>query len=184
MIEPTLYSYIKDSNSAKQVWDGICQAFDDSGNVRKVTIMQELTSVKLTNFSNTEKYINEILLHWNKSKIAGFKPIEQVIASLMLSGLPEEYRPMIFGIENSAKELTVDYVKTVLLQRIKDLILKRNEDEDGYYGKALAAKGVHKQCFRCGDNQHFVKNCPEVRRKCFKCSDSQHLIAECPEIKK
>lgn len=96
MIEPTLYSYINDSNSAKEVWYGICQAFDDSGNLRKVIIMQELISVRLTNFGSMVKYINEILLYWNKSKIAGLKIEEQVIASLMLGTLPEEYRPMIF----------------------------------------------------------------------------------------
>lgn len=67
-----------------------------------------------------EKYVNEFLLYWRKSKIAGFNVEEQVIASLMLGGLPDEYRAMILGIENSGKELTVDYIKTILLQGIPD----------------------------------------------------------------
>lgn len=112
MIEPSLYSYIKDTKSAKKVWDGITKAFDDSGTVRKVTILNQLVSVKLASIGNMEKYINEILLLWNKTKIVGLKIDEQVVASLMLGGLPEEYRAMILGIENSGRKLTVDYVKT------------------------------------------------------------------------
>lgn len=45
----------------------------------------------------------------------------------MLGSLPEEYGAMILGIENSGTELTVDYVKTILLQGIPDLF--RTEDE-------------------------------------------------------
>lgn len=75
-----------------------------------------------------EKYINAILLNWNKTKTAGFNIEEQVIASLMLGGLPEEYRAMIFGIENSGTPLTVDYIKTVLLQGIPDPF-KTEEDK-------------------------------------------------------
>lgn len=99
MIETTLYSYIIESNSAKEVWDALTKSFDDSGIPRKVTILNQLVSIKLAKHKSMEKYINEILLYWQKSKIAGFKIQEDVIASLMLGGLPEEYRAMILGIE-------------------------------------------------------------------------------------
>lgn len=36
----------------------------------------------------------------------------------MLGGLPNEYKPMILGIEKSETKLTVDYVKNLLLQEI------------------------------------------------------------------
>lgn len=98
MIEPTLYNYIIDSTSAKEVWDGIAKAFDDSGTARKVTILNQLVSIKLTKYENMETYVNEILLYWQKTKVAGFKIEEHVIASLMLGGLPDEYRAMILGI--------------------------------------------------------------------------------------
>lgn len=104
MIEPSLYNYVDDSLSAKVVWDGIAKAFDDSGTARKITILNQLVSIKLSIHDTMEEYVNEILLYWRKSKIAGFNIEEQVIASLMLGGLPEEYRAMILGIENSGIE--------------------------------------------------------------------------------
>lgn len=191
LIEPSLYSYIKETKSAREVWDGIKKAFADSGTVRKVTIMNQLVSIKLEKIGNMEKYINEILLYWRKSKLAGFKIDEDVIASLLLGGLPEQYRPMILGIENSGKELTVDYIKTVLLQGIKDPI--RNRDEDGDE-KAMAAKcgfkirknANKKGCFICGSFQHIKFQCPKKRKqkKCFNCGQTSHLANQCKLPKK
>lgn len=73
MVEPSIYNYIIESDSAKEVWDGIKKAFDDSGVPRKVTILNYLVSIRLVQFKSMEKYINEILLFWHKSKVAGFK---------------------------------------------------------------------------------------------------------------
>lgn len=103
------------------LWKGLEKAFADSGISRKVSILNQLVSIKLTNINNVEEYVNEIFLLWNKTKVAGFNIEEDVIASLMLGGLPEEYTSMILGIENSGHELTVDFVKTILLQGIPSL---------------------------------------------------------------
>lgn len=59
---------------------------------------KKLVSVKLIQHGSMEKYVNEILMLWKKIKVAGFKIEEQVIASLMLGGLPEECRAMILEI--------------------------------------------------------------------------------------
>lgn len=119
-MENSLYNYVEDSKSASEVWKGLLRACDDSGVARKVIVLNHLVSIKLKQYSSMEKYVNAILLNWNKTKTAGFSIEEQVVASLLLGGLPEEYRAMILGIENSGKPLTVDYVKTVLLQGIPD----------------------------------------------------------------
>lgn len=156
MIEPTLYNYIIDSTSAKEVWDGIAKAFDDSGTARKVTILNQLVSIKLTKYENMETYVNEILLYWQKTKVAGFKIEEQVIASLMLGGLPDEYRAMILGIENSGKDLTVDYVKTVLLQGISEPMSSNHE-------RAMQVKGQ----WHPGNNKNFKKFFKKKTKACF-----------------
>lgn len=185
IIESSLYNYIEDSDNASVVWNSLLKAFDDSGVARKVTILNQLVSVRLTQYKNMEKYINAILLYWNKTKVAGFRIDEDVIASLMLGGLPDEYRAMILGIENSGQELTVDYVKTVLLQGIVDPLGK---EED----KAMPAKCTFKKkrkgkraiaCFKCGGG-HILINCPKKDLKCHGCGNVKHLIAKCPLKKK
>jgi len=199
MVEPMLYNYIEDSLSAKKVWDGITNAFDDSGTARKVSIMQHLTRIRLEKHRNIEQYINEILLYWNKSKIAGFKIEEEVIASIMLGGLPEEYRAMILGIENSGVELTVDYVKTVLLQGIVEPLTKVDEEQkampaiSNYTKKQNIRKsnqknGNKRACYSCGSQGHFISSCPMRKskptqiagRKCYICSQEGHIAVRCP----
>lgn len=190
LVEQSLYSYIEDSKSASVVWKSLERAFDDSGVSRKITILNHLVSVKLIQYKSMEKYINTILLYWGKTKIAGFNLEEQVIASLMLGGLPEEYRAMILGIENSGHELTVDYVKNILLQGIPDPF---TEGED----KAMPLiefKGSSKKwkkgwkgkmrCFKCGDTLHVIMNCPKKNLKCHQCGDVNHLVASCPVRRK
>lgn len=193
MIEPSLYNYIIDSTSAKDVWDGIAKVFDDSGTARKVTILNQLVSIKLAKYESMETYVNEILLYWQKTKIAGFKIEEEVIASLMLGGLPEEYKAMILGIENSGKELTVDYVKTVLLQGIAEPIMK-NETEHAmqvksnrFMKRGSKFNGMKKKtraCYKCGETTHLFAICPKKDLTCFECGDIRHLARNCFKKKK
>ncbi|XP_055325695.1 uncharacterized protein LOC129579571 [Sitodiplosis mosellana] len=154
MIEASLYSYLEESPDAYIVWKGLVKAFEDSGVARK------------------------------KSKAAGFRIDEDVVASLLLGGLPDEFRPMILGIENSGQELTIDYVKQILLQGIPDP-LDTNEKKDaamytfseienrrkGYKGK--------RSCFKCGDILHLRIDCPKADLKCSKCGDFNHLVENC-----
>lgn len=175
LIESSLYNYLENTKSAKKVWDNLAAAFEDTGVTRKVTILNQLVSVKLTQYKSIEKYINAILLYYNKSKTAGFQIQEDVIASLLLGGLPDEYLPMILGIENSAVELTIDYVKTVLLQGMPDPYENKEGD------KAMATCPIKKKrrCFKCGSFTHLVIKCPKRNLKCSICGDIRHLARKC-----
>lgn len=186
MVEPTLYSYIPTAyDNAKEVWDKLAATFEDKGVARKVTILNTLVSFKLINFGNNmERYINEILLYWEKSKLAGFKIEEAVIASLMLGGLAEEYRAMILGIENSGKELTIDYVKTILLQGIPENGLMGNKEDNSERALAAACrKGAarRRRCFICESELHLAVSCPKRETKCYVCGKESHKARQCPD---
>lgn len=66
---------------------------------------------------------------------------------------------MILGIENSAKELTIDYVKTILLQEISESGLMGNNGDNNERASAAA-------CRRGGAR----------RRRCFICESELHLL--------
>lgn len=122
--------------------------------------------------------MNEILLYWRKTKIAGFNIEEQLIASLMLGGLPEEYRAMILDIENSGNDLTVDYVRTVLLQGIPDFIMNEIKEVAFAAGcnRSFGRTDRRRKCFTCGSIYHLKFECPEVKKGlCFKCGSNKHL---------
>lgn len=188
-IDPSLYSYIKPSRSAREVWQGICNAFEDKGTIRKVSILNQLVSTKLASFNSMEKYVNEVLLLWRKTKVAGFQIQEDVVASLLLGGLGDEYTSMVLGIENGSQELTVDYIKTVLLQGIPDSFTHKNEKAlpimaRSGQGKPKKRKQPRvKRCWKCGDPSHFAISCTK-EIKCFGCQESGHTSRECKKLAK
>lgn len=161
MVEENCLSHIENKTSAKSAWDALAAAYDDSGANRRCTILQNLVNIKFKDCKSMEAYIDKLLSCWGKTKVAGYKIDEDVIASLMLGGLPSEYRPMVMGIETSSQKLTVDYVKNLLLQEVtfekaeeaeKVLMVKDKTD------KRKKKKGPIK-CYGCGGN-HFFRKCP------------------------
>lgn len=65
--------------------------FDDKGTSRRVKILRQLNSVTLESGESMESYVNRTQLLWNKTIAAGFKISEDIVASIMLGGLPTEY---------------------------------------------------------------------------------------------
>lgn len=166
LLDESMYSYIDEDDTAKKQWESLKAAFEDSGLTRKVAILQKLVSLKLNDCDSMEDYINRMVSLWSKVKRVGFKIDEEIIGSLMLGGLPDEYTPMVMGIENSGKKITVDSVKTILLQEVK---FESKNDESAL---ATKMKGKSKKfskekirCYECNEIGHIARNCTKKRKK-------------------
>lgn len=55
----------------------------------------------------------------HKLRNIGFKVDDEWLGSLLLSGLPELYKPMILAIESSEVKISADSVKSKLLQEVE-----------------------------------------------------------------
>ncbi|XP_055905018.1 uncharacterized protein LOC129940649 [Eupeodes corollae] len=119
LLETQNYSYIADALSAKSAWDSLTNAFEDTGLSRKVDLLKQLVELKLNECDSMEDYVNKMVMTSLKVKKAGLKIDDEVVASLMLAGLPADYKPLVMAVENSTKILTCDAVKTLLLQEVK-----------------------------------------------------------------
>lgn len=181
LIEPVNYSYVASKETAKGAWDSLVNAFEDSGNGRKVFLLQQLVSLKLNDCTSTEDYVNRMSVLAMKVRKAGLDVKDDIVGSLMLGGLPSEYKPMVIGLENSGKAITEDYVKNILLQEIMP------EKYDGE--NALAVKSKKKslrknkkvRCYECGEN-HYRRDCPKLVEKSkpkeLKCMLTSFLVDE------
>lgn len=176
LLHPINYSHVEEATSAKEAWDNLKNAFADSGTCRRVDTLQRLVTLKLADCSSMEDYISKMMKYWIKVKTVGFKIESEIVGSLMLGGLPKEYRPMVLGIENSGKTLTADYVKTILLQDVpfgrrvggedsafvakpkKNWPKKKNDDGDSRNKSKV-------QCFECQGYGHFARKCPNRTQK-------------------
>lgn len=109
-----------------------------------------------------EDYVNRMSTLWSKVKTAGFNIDDEVAGSLMLVGLPSQYKPMILAVENSSTKISFDHVKNMLLQ---GLVFDNEFDESKETALAVKnkfkknknkTKVKEKECFCCGSTTHFI----------------------------
>lgn len=115
MIDPSNFAHIATANTAKEAWDSLVRAYEDTGLTRKVELLKQLVQLKLGDFGSMQEYVNAMVLTSIKVKNAGLNIDDELTASLMLAGLPEEFQALVMAVENSKSKLTVDSVKNLLL---------------------------------------------------------------------
>ena len=163
LMDSSVYTYIEDCKTAKEAWNALAKAFEDSGAVRKVTLLKQWITLKLSDFESMQDYVNECLILRSRVKSAGFEIDEKVAGSIMLCGLPDSFKSLVMGVEAKSDDITVDYVKNILLQEI---------DFRGGGETAMAVK-----------NRKSGKNKPHKSVKCYDCQGN-HYRNKCPLRKK
>jgi len=90
---------------------------------------------------------------------------DEWIGALMLAGLPESYKPMILGLENSGLPITTNSIKTKLLQNVKDV----SENKKSLLISKYSSKSTPQQrkgpSFECNKHDHFAKDCRNKSKK-------------------
>lgn len=98
LLDPSLY--VAKAATAKDAWDGLVKAFQDSGSDLNIFTLKKFVTTKTSDFKSLKEYVNEMMKLWRRVQSAGYDIDEKTAGSLMLAGLPIEYRPMILGSDN------------------------------------------------------------------------------------
>lgn len=161
MVNPENYVHIQNCTTAKEVWDKLKTTFEDSGLTRKVSLLRKLTTTKLNECASVGDYVSKIMSSAHKLNSIKFTLTDEWVGTFLLAGLPDEYRPMIMGLESSGVQITGDSIKTKLLQDVKmtDSDVKLPED-----GSALQANKVWRpKCYNCNEFGHISRNCKKKK---------------------
>lgn len=156
MIEPSNFAHIATATTAKEAWDALVRAYQDNGLTRKVELLKQLVQLKLGDFESMQDYINAMVMTSLKVRTAGLNIDDELTASLMLAGLPDEFRALVMAVENSKTTLTVDAVKNMLLQDAKF----DNKCSESALVSNNKFKNKKFKCHSCNEVGHFSKNCP------------------------
>lgn len=122
LCDPSVYVHIEEATSAQQVWNCITKAYDDSGLTRKVGLLRDLITTNLDGCQNIEEYVYKIMSTAHKLRNINFKVDDEWLGTLLLAGLPDQYKPMIMALESSGVAISSDSVKTKLLQEVKKIL--------------------------------------------------------------
>lgn len=173
LVDESVYSHIANTTKAKQAWDALENAFEDSGLCRKVELLKKLIQLRMSDCSSTEDYVNQMVMTSLKVKKAGFNIDDEVLASLLLAGLPDEFTPLVMAIDNSSTKLTSDGVKTLILQEIR--LDSNNVQGEAFFTKSKRQGTFKFRCHQCGIVGHMARDCPS---KHYDSNTSGHNAAD------
>ena len=101
-VDPVNYIHIQKSKTPKEAWDNLQTAFEDSGLTRRVGLLRNLCTTQLQNCVSTEEYVNRIISTAHKLNSLNFEDRDEWIGTLLLAGLPDDYRAMIMIMRHKA----------------------------------------------------------------------------------
>ncbi|CAL1674589.1 unnamed protein product [Lasius platythorax] len=198
-LDPLNYVHVQDTKTAAEAWEKLKKAFEDTGLTRRVGLLRTLITTQLTNCASVNDYVNTVITTAHELAGIGFKIGDEWIGTLLLLGLPEEYKPMIMGLENSGTPITGDTIKIKLLQDVK---WEKNVHNKGrlFYKCAKPQGSVDNRgntdwnnftVNRGGNRTHSrviqkgsALKKPKLegsKRKCGKCKMEGHTRTRCPE---
>lgn len=166
-ISSNLYAHIQHVTTAKGIWEKLESMFDDSGLTRRCGLLRKLTTTQLVSCDGISDYVDTIVDTAQKLNQIGFKVNDEWVGSLLLSGLPEHFGPMIMAIESSNIKITADTIKTKLLQDF-DTYRNFTSSESSFYSKQRDKKSFEKAkrviCYNCKKEGHMARFC-KMRKK-------------------
>ncbi|KAI8441325.1 hypothetical protein MSG28_014946 [Choristoneura fumiferana] len=105
--------------NSQEAWDALSSAYEDKGLGRRISLERKLYRYCLDDFdSNIEMYINAVMSTVQDLADIGKIMEDASIAAILLGGLSPQYAPLVMALENSNIDITVDLIKTKLLNEL------------------------------------------------------------------
>lgn len=158
-VDESIIVHIENATSALQIWNILKRLYEDNGLLRRTGLLRALMSVRLEANSSMQSYVEEIMDISNRLRGIGFDIGDEWIASILLAGLTEEYKPFILSIEGSGVQISSDMIKQKLLS--SEIVNNSSNENVLYTNKKPQVKPKKKEftCFACGGKNHKASHC-------------------------
>lgn len=97
LVESHNHTYIRDSSTGKEARDSLKNAFQDNGVLRRMDLLKYLTRLELNDCESMEDYVSKMTATQQELKSTGTEIPDDIVAQIMLSGLPDDYRPLVMN---------------------------------------------------------------------------------------
>ncbi|KAJ8884750.1 hypothetical protein PR048_010946 [Dryococelus australis] len=89
-INPINFSHLKVVKMAKEAWQQLKNAFEDSGHTMRVGLLRTLVTMRLENCRSVDEYVENIISTAHKLNVIDFEVKDKWIGTLLLEGLPDQ----------------------------------------------------------------------------------------------
>ncbi|KAG5861478.1 hypothetical protein JTB14_023871 [Gonioctena quinquepunctata] len=135
--------HVQETRTAKEAWENLAKAFEDTGRTRKVGLLRTFIRTRLEDCPSVDEYVNKITQTAYKLNCIDIKVSDEWVGAIFLAGFPDQYKPMIMVIESSGIKVTADVMNTKSLQDIYVEKSKKGSVMFGYGNKNSSDSGTN-----------------------------------------
>lgn len=109
-----------------------------------------------------QDYIDKIISAANKLRGVGFTVNDEWLGAILLSGLTDEFKPFIMGLEANGVNISGDLVIAKLMD-----YRQGTEKNNAFLGKKMNKKWKKRtrKCFNCDSTTHLANACDKPKRE-------------------
>lgn len=162
-LEDEQMEHFNGCESAKEAWEALEKHHRKSTVLATKILYKKLFRTSLSETGDAEKHVNELLAVANKLSGTDDALTDKLIASVLLSSSPDSYNLLIMGIGGRTSELTIKFVKELVIDEYKR---RKSNDNFSSAEASETAMKIHsskasndKVCFFCKKPGHIKKNC-------------------------
>lgn len=163
------HMHIQSVETAEAAWKSLANAFEDCGPQRRVGLMRKLMRINYDDYPGMQEYIADIMDISQRLRDIG-KPLDDdLLATIMLGGLPPRFESFELGLEGSGRNLSSDWLKNKLLQYAMKLETSGSQTEATAFATRKRGGGAgsfkERRCYHCNDPGHLKPQCPHLKKK-------------------
>lgn len=180
-VDKVLLTQLITCQTAKEMYEKICEIFDGSENRKKGQLMQDFFNYKFNSSLDMQTNLAHIETTVYRLKQLQQTIDDEMVMSRILSALPHTYDYFITAWESTQVE--EKHLKNLISRLIKEEE-KQNQNKDVPVAFKTSEMKTSKptrtqnskKCFRCNKNGHFAKNCKNC---CSICKKTNHKEENC-----
>lgn len=160
-VDTSIYVHIQNCTTALDIWNCLHKIYEDRGLYRKIALLGNLLSNRLTECNGMQDYVDKIVSAANKLGGVGFSVNDEWLGAILLAGLTEDFKPFIMGLEANGVGISGDLV-------ISKLLDCRGEDKNSaFLSKNAWKKGKKKvrKCYNCNSTLHLANQCDQPKKE-------------------
>lgn len=157
-------------DSPLQIWEMLRKTYTESGQGLHLQAVMTLSHTYRSECNSNDEYIGRMMEAWRRCTEVGITFEDNIVALFMVGNLGNEYESFRQSLIGSGQEITVERVKTGLLELTP---MNNHQNQSTAFYSGTSRKEAEKKsggssrdlsrikCFGCGKMGHFRSKCPQ-----------------------